>query len=127
MCPYFQNKSSNGRPKLCEEDDCHEKAVDVNHPVLLSQCAAARTEGHDEDDAAEDNEEDGDVEVGAVEEVEIMSGPDLDVGPEPHYGEAGQGEQEVEHQEEILDTAVAGTLHSARNIQTKAKLVKMTE
>ena len=80
--------------------------------MLLRHGAAASKEGHEEDDAAEDNEDDRDVEVGAVEEVQVVSRPDLNVSPQAHHSEASQGEQEVEHEDKILDTTVTTTIHA---------------
>ena len=100
---------------MSQQDDDHEDAVDVDHGLLLSHGAAASKEGHKEDDAAEDNEDDGDVEVGGVEEVKIVPRRNLHVGPQPRDGEASQGEQEVEHQDKILDTAVSTTVHADAN------------
>ena len=80
--------------------------------MLLHHGAAASKEGHEEDDAAEDNEDDRDVEVGAVEEVQVVSRPDLNVSPQTNHSEASQGEQEVEHQDKILDTTVPTTIHA---------------
>ena len=61
----------------------------------------------------QDDEKYRDVEVGAVQEVEVVLGPELDVGPEPHDDEAGQREQEVEEEDDILDAGVATRVHGA--------------
>ena len=108
---------------MSQQDDDHEGAVDVDHCLLLRHGAAASKEGHEEDDAAKDDEDDGDVEVGAVEEVQIVPRRNLHVGPQPHDGEASQGEQEVEYQDKILDTAVSTTVHADAN----SKLFRLNE
>lgn len=79
--------------------------------MLLGHGAAAGKEGHEEDDTAEDHEDDRDVEVGAVQEIQVVSRPDLNVSPQTNDSQAGQGEQEVEHQDKILDTTVPTTVH----------------
>ena len=61
----------------------------------------------------QDDEKYRDVEVSAVQEVEVVLGPELDVGAEPHDDEAGQREQEVEEEDDILDAGVATRVHGA--------------
>ena len=61
----------------------------------------------------QDDEKYRDVEVSAVQEVEVVLGPELDVGAEPHDDEAGQREQEVEDEDDILDAGVATRVHGA--------------
>ena len=61
----------------------------------------------------QDDEKYRDVEVSAVQEVEVVLGPELDVGAEPHNDEAGQREQEVEEEDDILDAGVATRVHGA--------------
>ena len=59
-----------------------------------------------------------DVEVSAVQEVEVVPGPELDVGAEPHDDEAGQREQEVEDEDDVLDAGVATRVHGAAGAGT---------
>ena len=61
----------------------------------------------------QDDEKYRDVEVSAVQEVEVVLGPELDVGAEPQDDEAGQREQEVEEEDDILDAGVATRVHGA--------------
>ena len=46
---------------MSQQDNDHEDAVDVNHCLLLRHGPAASKEGHEEDDAAKDDEDYGDV------------------------------------------------------------------
>ena len=66
----------------------------------------------------QDDEKYRDVEVSAVQEVEVVPGPELDVGAEPHDDEAGQREQEVEDEDDVLDAGVATRVHGAAGAGT---------
>jgi len=107
----LQQESGDTGTNLSNQDDKEEEAVGVHHALVLLDGSTASEEGHHEDDASEDDDEDRSVGVVVPQEVQEISGLELDVDPEPHEDNANQSEDQVEQHDDGFEEAVTTVLH----------------
>jgi len=96
----LKNVGSNAGSDFSNQHDEEEDGVGVDHADVLLPGATAAKERDQEDHNTHYDEQDRRVGVLVSEEVEVLIGLDLDVGPESDEGQTSDDENKVEYEEE---------------------------
>lgn len=106
-----------------DEDHDNDDGVRVDHAFVLAQCAAAPEESDDKDDDSDNDKDNWSVDQAIREEFGEIFLNDLKVGSEPNKGEAGESDEEVEDEEDVLDDGTATVLHDEAGVVIEAIVI----
>ena len=98
-------------PHLNHNHEREESSECEHHAGIFRDGSAAAAESHNEDHDPQSDEQDGAVEVGVVQEVEVVAHLDLDVSPHGDQRHSRHEEEEVEDEDEVLEHRVATVFH----------------
>merc|ERR1719370_1736085 len=107
----FQHVSSNAGTNLSNKDDCKEECIGVDQTLALLPCPATAHEGHHEDHATNDHQEDRGVHIVVPQEVQVILGINLGPGSKANENTPSEDEEDVEEDHEVLYKAFATVLH----------------
>jgi len=92
-----------------QQNQGQHRSVGVHHTWVFRASSATAKEGNDEHEGANDNQNDGGVEIGVAEKVQILCHVDLDISTNANEGHTRQEKDEVEEKDDIFDENVTTT------------------
>merc|ERR1719370_605097 len=107
----FQHVCSNAGTNLSNKDDCEEECIGVDQTFALLPRPAAAHEGHHEDHATHDHQENRGVHIVVPQEVQVILGINLGPGSKADENTSSENEEDIEEDHEVLHEAFATVLH----------------
>jgi len=108
-----ENVDSDGDSDQGQQNQGQHSSIGVHHAGIFSAGTAASEESDNKHNCPNDDQDDGGVEVGFAEEVQVLGHVDLDVSTNADQSHTRQEKDEVEQKDNVLDENVT-TIHLDR-------------